>query len=82
MKRKLKIILMKLFRNRIISKKFPNNTISQDTDFWDLFMSIYEEYRAIMSICEMYNIYKLVKNTCKIDGDIAEVGVYKGEVQE
>ena len=78
MKRKLKIILMKLFRNKIIAKKFPNNTIAHDNVFWDFFMKDYEKGRAYLSIREMHNIYNLVQQTSKIDGDIAEVGVYKG----
>jgi hypothetical protein len=69
---------MKLFRNLIISKKFPNNIITQDKYFWDIFIRLYKEGKAVTSLRELHNIYRLVKQTSKIDGDVAEVGVYKG----
>ena len=78
MKKKLEIILIKLFQNRIIPKKFFNNTVFQDINFLDFLISIYEEGKAAISMREMHNIYKLTEQTHKIDGDIAEVGVYKG----
>jgi O-methyltransferase len=78
MKKKLNLFLWKSFREKRIARNFPNNTVSTDTRFWDLFMQIYEEGKAVLSMREMYNIYRLVKQTSKIEGDIAEVGVYKG----
>jgi hypothetical protein len=59
-------------------KGFKNNTIHYDSVFLDLFMEIYSAERALPGIREMHNIYKIVKQTYKIDGDIAEFGVYKG----
>ncbi|MEI9934809.1 MAG: TylF/MycF/NovP-related O-methyltransferase [Ferruginibacter sp.] len=78
MNRKLNLALWKLFRTKRIWRNFPNNTICNDIQFWDLFMVMYEDNRAILSMREKYNIYRLVKQTAKIEGDIAEVGVYKG----
>lgn len=78
MRNRLKLALMKLFRDRIIRSKFPNNTVSQDRSFWDFCLAIYEADRATVSVREMYNIYSLVRKTAAIGGDIAEVGVYKG----
>ncbi|MGH7771456.1 MAG: TylF/MycF/NovP-related O-methyltransferase [Candidatus Binatia bacterium] len=57
---------------------FPNNTIQNDERFLNLFFEIYSHDRALLSIREMYNIYTLAKVAENIEGDIAEVGVYKG----
>jgi hypothetical protein len=66
-------------RDFLLDKKgFFNNTIHQDTGFLTLFFEIYSENRANIRIREMYNIYKLVQQAQRIDGEMAEVGVYKG----
>jgi O-methyltransferase len=78
MAKDLKRFALKLFPKLIISRMFPNNTIACDKRFLNLFLNIYVEGRAITSLREMNNIYKMVEQTSKIPGDIAEVGVYKG----
>jgi O-methyltransferase len=78
MKKELNVTLWKLFREKRISRRFSNNSVSKDTKFWDLFLNLYEEGKILLTMYEMHNIYKLVKQTAKIEGDIAEVGVYKG----
>ncbi len=78
MNRKLNTFLWKSFREKRIARNFANNTAATDPVFWDLFLIIYKEGKAVLSIREMYNIYRLVKQTAKTEGNIAEVGVYKG----
>lgn len=43
-----------------------------------LVKKIKEEVKLLMEFSEAYQIFMAVKNTSKIEGDIAEVGVYKG----
>jgi|GEM_PF-773003 len=63
---------------------FPNACISSykhincDDDFKKLSQKLYLEGRTCLSVREMWNIYNWVKKTEHINGDIAEVGVYKG----
>jgi hypothetical protein len=59
-------------------KGLGKNTIHYDTDFLDLFIEIYHKETALLRIRDMYNLYKFVQQVKMIDGDIAEVGVYKG----
>lgn len=73
-----KSALFKLLRRRILSRRFPNNTVIRDAGFWDLFLSVYREGRAVITVREMHNIYRLVEQTSNVNGDIAEVGVYRG----
>jgi hypothetical protein len=67
------------FRDVLLDiKGFKNNTIHNDRHFLELFKEIYVQRKALLGIREMNNIYTLAKQTAKIKGDIAEVGVYKG----
>lgn len=45
---------------------------------FDIIKQIKKETRMLLADQEAYLIYSIVKKTEKIDGDIAEVGVYKG----
>lgn len=44
----------------------------------ELISSVYNETDILMGRNEAYHIFMAVKKTAKIDGDIAEVGVYSG----
>jgi len=39
---------------------------------------LHKKYDLRGFLCEFYNLYMLTKNTDKLKGDIAEVGVYEG----
>jgi len=51
---------------------------SRSPGVFDLIRQIKEETEMLLSDLDAYQIYTMVKKTSKIDGDIAEVGVYKG----
>lgn len=79
----MKRMIVKWFWNNyhdfILDRKgFVNNTIHYEKQFLRLFMDIYTQRRAELSIREMYNIFTLVKKLKNVEGDIAEVGVYRG----
>ncbi len=79
MKDKLFKRLWKNYRSRILDiKGFDNCFIHNEKQFLDLFEEIYFAKKAELKIREMYNIYALVKKTALVEGDIVEVGVYKG----
>jgi hypothetical protein len=80
MKKKMMKYLWKNHPDFVLNKKgFKNNIIHNDKKFLDLYVDIhYSDAKALLGIREMYNIYKMVEQSEKIDGDIAEVGVYKG----
>ncbi|MSR88942.1 MAG: macrocin-O-methyltransferase [Candidatus Margulisbacteria bacterium] len=64
------------YRNKntmIISLNNP-----EDQDIFNLIKKIKFETKLLLSDLEAYQIYKYVKKSEKIKGDIAEVGVYKG----
>jgi hypothetical protein len=51
---------------------------SRSPGTFDLIRQIKEETEMLLSDLDAYQIYTMVKKTLKIDGDTAEVGVYKG----
>lgn len=79
LKRKMTAFFWNNHRHRLLSLRGLNNhAIRLDDEFLDLFIQIYAQDRALMSIREMHNLYTLVQKVKKISGDLAEVGVYKG----
>jgi len=59
-------------------KGLANHPLRDDQRFLDLFGAIRAERRALLSLRELHNIYRLVQQARGIDGDLAEVGVYRG----
>ncbi len=57
---------------------FWNHEIHLDDEFLNLFVQVYVDGRARMTIRDMYNIWRCIKKVRGVDGDIAELGVYKG----
>ena len=79
MKRSIVKFLWESHRRSLLDfKGLKNNTICFDDKFLDLFIDVYYQRRALLSLREMYNIYALVQKVKSIEGDIVEVGVYKG----
>lgn len=68
--------------NKIITAKggrvIFNSKISENTKIFNTINSIKKESRNSLLDFEFLHLYTLVNKTEKIDGDIAEVGVYKG----
>jgi hypothetical protein len=50
----------------------------QELQAFGLIRQIKEETQMLLTELEAYQIYAAVAKTAKVDGDIAEVGVYKG----
>jgi hypothetical protein len=70
--RKIKIYII-LRRYRIL---IPHNDLARQ--ILNLVKEIKKEERMLLNDLEAYQIYMLVKKIEKIDGDVAEVGVYNG----
>lgn len=66
------LIKRKLFD--ILDIKLLSNTITH----CDLAIKVKEEWRVNSSYRELVNIYRMLKLTEHLDGDIAELGVYRG----
>lgn len=75
-RRNFSSFLLKKFSIRF--KDYRNHTLRTNTEVLNLLLRIREEDRAEQLLEELYNIHQLAKNTNHLDGDIAEVGVYKG----
>ena len=80
MRRRLFRLLWQRYRDRILdSKGFRGHVVKKDEEFLSLFIELYlDERRVLLSLREMYNIYRLSRRATQIDGDFAEVGVFQG----
>lgn len=89
MKRLLKRVIKRLAATRIVNRFIENAIASRHgavlyytnparTGVFDLIQQVKSETEMLMNDVEAYQIYTAVKQTQKIGGDIAEVGVYKG----
>lgn len=54
------------------------HTIQKDTAFLELFDRLQKQRVIIQSVNEAYNLWQLCPQTAKVEGDVAEVGVYLG----
>ena len=59
-------------------KKLNGLAISRDDDFLDLHAELLKEKRGNQSLTERYNLYILAKATSRLEGALAEAGVYRG----
>jgi len=57
---------------------YRNNLVTDHTETVDFLMSLRVEGRVFQSFEELMNVYGLAKTTSALEGDIAEVGVFKG----
>ena len=58
--------------------QLTNNAVTQDRQFMDLYWELVADRRMILTIREAYNLYYHLKRTAELDGDVAELGVYRG----
>jgi len=71
--------IWKRHRRRMLDARGLKDQIIQDDEtFLVLFERLFEEGRTYMRIREMYNLYRLARESLKTDGEMAEVGVYRG----
>lgn len=73
---RLSYFLLRRFKLGVIHL-YDHNVID-DKRFLDLVYRLRNEERTLQNTWELYNLYKGVLQTAKVDGDIVEVGVYKG----
>lgn len=55
-----------------------NHSSLEDSFFLELIEGLYRDDRTLQHPSELYNLYYWLKRTKKIEGDIAEVGVFRG----
>jgi hypothetical protein len=55
-----------------------NHAINQDPELVQSIQGVLGDRRAAMALSEMMNLHRIAKRALKIEGDIAEVGVYAG----
>jgi len=72
----LQIFLLKKFKIGLLDYRL--NTLGNNPELIEILLKIQKEHKTLQSLAELYNIYKLSEQTKHLDGDIAEVGVYKG----
>jgi O-methyltransferase len=58
--------------------QLANNAVTEDRQFMDLYWRLVADRRMILSIREAYNLYYHLKRTAELEGDVAELGVYRG----
>lgn len=76
MKRKLKQLTKKYFRSKNVILVSINHVLGTETH--RLISNIKNETEMVLTDPEAYLLYSLAEKTNKIEGDMAEVGVYKG----
>jgi hypothetical protein len=58
--------------------QLSNNAVTQDRRFMDLYWQLVADRRMILTLREAYNLYFHVKRTAELEGEVAELGVYRG----
>lgn len=58
--------------------QLTNNAVTQDRQFMELYWQLVADRRMILTIREAYNLYYHLKRTADLEGDVAELGVYRG----
>ena len=76
---KLQIWLLRNRRSWYLKlKKLNGLTIGRDNEFLDLHTELLQEGRGNQTLTERYNLYRLVQATSRLEGALAEAGVYRG----
>jgi hypothetical protein len=58
--------------------KIAGLNLTRDDAFWSLHVQLLEDARGIQTLQERHNLWSLAKETTRLKGDLAEVGVYRG----
>jgi hypothetical protein len=59
-------------------KMIRNHPIESDRRFWELYAGCIRDDVTIQPLEDFFNLYQLVQRTQKLEGDLAELGVYRG----
>jgi hypothetical protein len=59
-------------------KMLQNHTIETDDHFWTLYAQGLREKAVVQPLEDFFNLYQLVLKTRNLEGDLAEIGVYRG----
>ena len=59
-------------------KGLRNNTVLRDARFMSLYLEIYRDNTALLSLRELYNLYYYAQRGGRVAGDFAELGVFRG----
>ena len=58
--------------------QLTNNTVTQDRRFMEAYWQLVADRRMILTVREAYNLYYHLERTAELQGDVAELGVYRG----
>jgi O-methyltransferase len=59
-------------------KGFSGHVVTKDTQFWKAHAQLIRDGRGIQSVQERLNLWMMLKATHRLEGALAEVGVYRG----
>src|SRR5205085_6808666 len=59
-------------------KMLQDHSLEKDQRFWKLYAETLREGAVVQPLEDFFNVYQLVLRTQKLEGEIAEVGVYRG----
>ncbi|MCU0782489.1 MAG: TylF/MycF family methyltransferase [Verrucomicrobia bacterium] len=59
-------------------KMIRNHTIESDQRFWELYAEGLGDDVTVQPLEDFFNLYQLVQRTQKLEGELAELGVYRG----
>jgi O-methyltransferase len=76
---KLELLLLRRAPSYSVSIRSRRyHTIQKDVPFLELFDRMQKQGVIIQSVNEAYNLWQLCPQTARVEGDVAEVGVYLG----
>jgi O-methyltransferase len=61
-----------------LMKMIRNHTIGTDQNFWRLYSESLRDGVTVQPLEDFFNLYQFVQRTQELEGDLAEVGVYRG----
>jgi hypothetical protein len=59
-------------------KMLQNHSVQHDNEFWLLYGTLLREGRLVQPMEDCYNLYQFIIQARSLEGDIAELGVYRG----
>ena len=59
-------------------KMLHEHTIESDERFWRLYSQLLREGAVVQPLEDFFNLYQMALRTQKLEGEIAELGVYRG----
>jgi hypothetical protein len=59
-------------------QKVRNHTVQEDAEFLAFYAKLWRERRALLTVREVYNLWRYGRMALSVPGDFAEVGVFRG----